>query len=161
MWNHLQTNIWNVSQRQGFYFDKGRKNCGEQETDGLLVHCLTLYQTTKFWAWPNWKYLQMKNFNVAKKMISLFDSLENIVEKGENAGYKHFLLFPQCFQKLSVSGSLKIRIVWYRVNSFPSKTGGKSCHWMWPNTPASTLTETSILYKEGHTNGLTDRLIPV
>ena len=28
---------------------------------------------------------------------------ENIVEKGENAGYQHFLLFPQCFQKLSFS----------------------------------------------------------
>ena len=25
--------------------------------------------------------------------------VENIVEKGENAGYQHFLLFPQCFQK--------------------------------------------------------------
>ena len=25
------------------------------------------------------------------------EPLENIVEKGENAGYQHFLLFPQCF----------------------------------------------------------------
>ena len=33
-------------------------------------------------------------------MIFLFDRVENIVEKGENAGYKHFLLFPQCFQML-------------------------------------------------------------
>ena len=32
---------------------------------------------------------------------------ENIVGKGENAGYQHFLLFPQCFQKLSVAESLK------------------------------------------------------
>ena len=32
-------------------------------------------------------------------MISLFDRQENIVRKGENAGYQHFLLFPQCFQK--------------------------------------------------------------
>ena len=31
--------------------------------------------------------------------------------KGENAGYGHFLLFPQCFQKLSISGSLKINYV--------------------------------------------------
>ena len=23
---------------------------------------------------------------------------ENILGKGENAGYQHFLLFPQCFQ---------------------------------------------------------------
>ena len=25
--------------------------------------------------------------------------VENVVGKGENAGYQHFLLFPQCFQK--------------------------------------------------------------
>ena len=34
-------------------------------------------------------------------MISFFDRVENIVEKGENDGYQHFLLFPQCFQKAS------------------------------------------------------------
>ena len=27
--------------------------------------------------------------------------VENIVGKGENDGYQHFLLFPQCFQKAS------------------------------------------------------------
>ena len=32
-------------------------------------------------------------------MISVFDRVENIVGEGENAGYQHFLLFPQCFQK--------------------------------------------------------------
>ena len=26
--------------------------------------------------------------------------VENIVGKGENAGYQHFLLYPQCFQML-------------------------------------------------------------
>ena len=41
--------------------------------------------------------------------------------KGENAGYQHFLLFPQCFQKLSFLGSLKVGIVWERVNPFPNK----------------------------------------
>ena len=34
-------------------------------------------------------------------MISLYDRVENTVGKGENAGYQHFLLFPQCFPKLS------------------------------------------------------------
>ena len=43
--------------------------------------------------------------------ISLLDRLENIVEKGENAGYQHFLLFPQCFPKLSSLGLLKVAIV--------------------------------------------------
>ena len=42
--------------------------------------------------------------NVAQMMISVFDWIENIVEKGENAGYQHFLLFPQCLQKASFLG---------------------------------------------------------
>ena len=40
-----------------------------------------------------------------------FDRVENIVGKGENAGYKHFLIFPKDFQKPSSSGSLKLEIV--------------------------------------------------
>ena len=44
-------------------------------------------------------------------IISAFDRVENILEKGENADYQHFLLFLQCFQKLSVKGSLKVGIV--------------------------------------------------
>ena len=34
--------------------------------------------------------------------IQLSDWVENIVGKGEIAHYEQFLLFPQCFQKLSV-----------------------------------------------------------
>ena len=61
---------------------------------------------------------------VAQMMISVFDRVENIVGKGENAfenivgngenaGNQHFLLFPQCFQKaFFLGGSLKVRIVW-------------------------------------------------
>ena len=49
--------------------------------------------------------------NVTKMMISLYDRVENTVGKGENAGYQHFLLYPQCFPKPSSLGSLKVRIV--------------------------------------------------
>ena len=45
-------------------------------------------------------------------MISLYDRVENIVGKGENAGYQHFLLFPQCFQKASFPEASKGVIVW-------------------------------------------------
>ena len=45
-------------------------------------------------------------------MIFVFDRVENIARKGENAGYQHFLLFPQCLQKAFYSGSLKVGIVW-------------------------------------------------
>ena len=44
--------------------------------------------------------------NVTEILISLSDRIENIVGKGENAGCQHFLLFTQCFQKPSLSGSL-------------------------------------------------------
>ena len=33
--------------------------------------------------------------------IHLSDQVEKVVGKGEIARYKQFLLFPQCFQKLS------------------------------------------------------------
>ena len=49
-------------------------------------------------------------------MISLLDRIENIVGKGEDAGYLHFLLFPQCFQNASYTGSLKVVIVWKELN---------------------------------------------
>ena len=43
--------------------------------------------------------------NVAKKLKFVLGREENTVGKGENAGYRHFLLFPQCFQKASISES--------------------------------------------------------
>ena len=48
-------------------------------------------------------------------MICVTDWVENIAGKGENAGYQHSILFPQCFQKLSVSGLLKVENLWKRV----------------------------------------------
>ena len=45
-------------------------------------------------------------------IISVFDRVENIVGKGENAGHQHFLLFPQCFEKVSFPDMSKGVIVW-------------------------------------------------
>ena len=45
--------------------------------------------------------------------------VENIMAKGENAGYQHFLLLPLCFQKLSFSELSKLGILWYRVKLPP------------------------------------------
>ena len=42
----------------------------------------------------------------------VFHGVENILGKGENACYQHFLLFPECFQMPSFSGLLKAGIVW-------------------------------------------------
>ena len=50
--------------------------------------------------------------NVYQKLKFALGKVENIVGKGENAGYQHFLLFPQCFQKVSSLGSLTVGILW-------------------------------------------------
>ena len=42
-----------------------------------------------------------------EKLKLALHRVENIVENGENAGNQHFLLFPQCFQKLSLYELLK------------------------------------------------------
>ena len=43
--------------------------------------------------------------------------VENIVGEGENAGYQHFLLLPQCFQKALSSGDSKVVTVWKGVET--------------------------------------------
>ena len=53
--------------------------------------------------------------NATQKLIFALERIENSMGRGENAGYQHFLLFPQCFQKDTFSGSLKVMIVWLRV----------------------------------------------
>ena len=60
---------------------------------------------------PKLKAFADGNRDVVEIMISLLDRVENTVGKGENAGYQHCLLFPQCFPKLSSLVSLKVGIV--------------------------------------------------
>ena len=45
-------------------------------------------------------------------MKFILDKVEDIVEKGENAVYQHFLLFPQCFQRVLYfsQGRLKLGV---------------------------------------------------
>ena len=50
-------------------------------------------------------------------MISVTDKEENIVGKGENAGYQHFLIIPQCFRRPSFVGPRKLWMVWERVKN--------------------------------------------
>ena len=50
--------------------------------------------------------------------ISVIDRVENIVMNGENAGYQHFLLFPQYFSNDSFPGSFKVELCvnWFTRN---------------------------------------------
>ena len=67
---------------------------------------------------PNDKFLDMTKLeafadnilNVAKVLFVI--RIENTVGEVANAGYQHFLLFPQCFPKSSSLGPLKAGILW-------------------------------------------------
>ena len=90
-------------------------------------------KTIEFWSCPNTKYWQTANYLFAKQRNQNWSNfkafaddkineneqmkfglgrVEKIVGIRENADYQYFLLFPQCFQKPSFSGSLKAGIVW-------------------------------------------------
>ena len=46
------------------------------------------------------KALADDTINVNRTLKIVLGWVENILGKGENAGYQHFLLFPECFQNL-------------------------------------------------------------
>ena len=47
--------------------------------------------------WSTLKAFGDKKMNATEKLKFVLERVENIVGKGENAGYQHFLLFSQCF----------------------------------------------------------------
>ena len=92
-----------------------------------LINSLSTNKTryVKIYPFPHDKILDQSKFkafvddklNVTKMIISFFDTVENMVGKGEIALYKQFLLFPQCFQKASFPDPSKGVIVWEWVKS--------------------------------------------
>ena len=58
---------------------------------------------------PKLKAFADDKLNVTQNIKVVFHRIENIVEKEENAGYQHFLLFPQCFQKFFFLQCVKSR----------------------------------------------------
>ena len=61
---------------------------------------------------PKLKAFADNKIKVTENLKFVLWRIENIVGKGENAGYQHFLLFPQCLLKASFSGASKVGIVW-------------------------------------------------
>ena len=59
--------------------------------------------------WSKLKTFADKKINVTEKLKFVLDRVKNIVGKGENVGYQHFLLFLQCFQKAILYRVVKIR----------------------------------------------------
>ena len=77
-------------------------------------YSLTCLPNDTFLDWSKLAFAD-DNVNVTQNLKFVLGRVDNIVGKGENGGYQHFLLFPQCFQKPFSSGSLKVGIVWLRV----------------------------------------------
>ena len=84
------------------------------------IETLNLHQTTKIKS-----FIEQQNFRPAQtesicrlqnegdwKFEICIGNGRKIVGIGENAGNQHFLLFPQYFQKPSLSRLLKVAIVW-------------------------------------------------
>ena len=52
---------------------------------------LTLYQNDKFLHWSKFKAFADDKLNLAEELKFALGRVENIVGKGENAGFQHFL----------------------------------------------------------------------
>ena len=60
--------------------------------------------------WSKLKTFADDKMSVAQKLKFVYGKVENIVGKGENAGYQHFLLFQQYFWKsFSLGGVIESR----------------------------------------------------
>ena len=58
----------------------------------------------KIEAWSNMLAFADGKQKVAEMAELIPGRVENSMGKGQNGGYQHFLLFPNCFQKASVPG---------------------------------------------------------
>ena len=106
---HLQTRglrlLHSCLKRQHFLlFRQCFQKTSQSQSSKLSVNSLP---NIKILDWSNLKAFADNKIKLAKMMIFfffVFDRVENIVGKGENAGNQHFLLSPQCFQKLFTLG---------------------------------------------------------
>ena len=90
----------------------GKEKCLLQKYVLTFLIVFNSLPNGKILDWSKLKTFADDKTNVKKKFKLCLGRVENIVGKGENAGYQHFLLFLQCFQKHSISGSSKVGIVW-------------------------------------------------
>ena len=72
----------------------------------------TSLPNNKIMDWSKLKAFADNKLNATVKLKFVLEWIENIVGKGENADFQHFLLYPQSFQKASFLGLLKVGIVW-------------------------------------------------
>ena len=106
-----------VHYEQFLFFQQSFQNTytADRLKQGLVLERINPLLNDFFLDWTKSKTFAVNNLNVANILISVFDRVENIVGKGENAGYQHFLLFPHCFQRAPIRGFFKLGILWYRI----------------------------------------------
>ena len=92
-----------------------------------LYYPLALYLICQFWVLPIQQQIRTWCQKYGPVEIQLSDSVENIVGKGEIARNEQFLLFPQCFQKLSVGDMSKWVCMAQRVLTLTCKLNDQSC----------------------------------
>ena len=80
--------------------------------DTVFKSLFKSFPNNKVLDWSKLKAFADNKINVTEKLKFDLERVENIVGKAENPGYQHFLLFQQCFQKTSYTGSLKVGIAW-------------------------------------------------
>ena len=99
VWKSLKLDVWewvNLDQLPPISNNK---------RDSLTRQLLPLPPNNPVNSLPNDNFLDLSKlkaftddkFKVSEKLKFVLGKVENIVGKGENAGYQHFLLFPQCF----------------------------------------------------------------
>ena len=74
-------------------------------------------------------HLCKKLFTAQSRLLTTFykETFENIVEKGENAGNQHFLLFQQCFLPVQKRISIFQPHLFYRLQRSSIWTSLKFC----------------------------------
>ena len=76
------------------YSSKNSMKMCEQERSIMTGIILNSLPKDIFLGWSKMKALSDVKINVTEELKLVLGKLENIMGKGENAGYQHFLLFP-------------------------------------------------------------------
>ena len=70
----------------------------------MEMSCINSLPHNKILDWSKLKAFADDNINVTESLKFVLRMFENILGKGENAGYQHFLHFSQCFKRLLLLG---------------------------------------------------------
>ena len=106
---HARIFLWSFVKIERVVSEMFKKKLRHAQTYSYMNACmtdprpcqLTLYLLCQFWGLPVQQKIKTWRQKNGHMGIELYDWVENIVGKGEIASYKQFILFPQCFQKLS------------------------------------------------------------